>query len=89
VRALKGTAPSRWTYFPAESPSGAWIREALDGANRSQASRDDAMEEWKDQIASRLGIRKTVQGVLRVGLATTPSRPVSPRRSLESFVERP
>ena len=44
---------------------------------------------WKDQIASRLGIGGTVQMVLRVGLAPTPSRPGSPRRSLGNFVETP
>jgi hypothetical protein len=44
---------------------------------------------WKEQIASRLGIRGTVQMVLRVGLAPSAPRPVSPRRPLEAFVERP
>lgn len=200
VRALAGTASTRWTYFPSTSPGGAWIRKAIAESNRVQASRDDAMEElsrwirfspgavarhrdglttsgmglptpvrafmalffneksvqgkafreagvkkameqadacagffvlaspdgtpraavqagrdlesfwleatatgvavqpmsqvleespWKDQIAPRLGIGGTVQMVLRVGLAPTPSRPVSPRRSLGSFVETP
>lgn len=45
VRALAGTAPSRWTFFPSQSPEGTWIGKATVEANRVQASRDDAMEE--------------------------------------------
>lgn len=44
---------------------------------------------WKEQAASRLGLGGTVQMVLRVGLASSPPRPVSPRRPLGSFVEKP
>lgn len=44
---------------------------------------------WKEQAAPRLAIAGTVQMVLRVGLANGPPRPVSPRRPLGSFVEKP
>jgi hypothetical protein len=200
VRALAGTAPSRWAFFPPGSPEGTWIREALAESNRVQASRDDAMEElaawirfspgaverhkdglttsgmglpapirafmalsfneksvtgksfreagakkareqaescagffvlespdgsprsavqagrdlesfwleavlrgvavhpmsqvleespWKEEAAARLGKGGTVQMLLRVGLANRPPRPVSPRRPLDGFVEKP
>lgn len=200
LEALGGTAPSRWTWFAADTPEAAWIREALEESNRAQAARDDAQEEladwirfspgesarrrdgltpagmgiprplrafmafffdkkdvtgksfreagvkkareqsrscagflvlaspdgsarsalqagrdlealwleatlggvalhpmsqaleespWKEQAASRLGIEGTVQMILRAGLAVSPPRPVSSRRPLAEFVERP
>lgn len=66
-----------------------WLEATARGVAVQPMSQVLEESPWKDQIASRLGIGGTVQMVLRVGLAPTPPRAVSPRRSLGSFVETP
>jgi hypothetical protein len=66
-----------------------WIEAVRRGVAVQPMSQLLEESPWKEEAASRLGTGGTVQMVLRVGLAMSPPRPVSPRRSLESFVEKP
>jgi len=90
-------------FFVLESPDGSprsavqagrdlesfWLEAVLRGVAVHPMSQVLEESPWKEQAASRLGVAGTVQMVLRVGLAQSPPRPVSPRRPLDRFVEKP
>ena len=103
IRRAREQAGSCAGFFVLASPDGSprsavqagrdleafWLEAAAMGVAVHPMSQVLEESPWKDQIAARLGIGGTVQVVLRVGLAPTPPRPVSPRRPLGDFVERP
>jgi hypothetical protein len=90
-------------FFVLESPDGSprsavqagrdlesfWLEAVLRGVAVHPMSQVLEESPWKEEVATRLGTAGTVQMLLRVGLANSPARPVSPRRPLDSFVEKP